>query len=268
MSAEAAERELLATRREFPTLAKGVHLISHSLGAMPAAGARVRNPFLDEWENESITSWHEWLPAVRELGDLVAARHRRRSGTVAMLPNVSIVQAVVASCFDFRGPRNRDRLRRPQLLDRPLRLASAGAPRRRAVRRQERRRDPPAHRGAARGDRRADAPRPNQPRALPFERDVRREARHRSRARDGRDGAPRFLPVGGDGAAQARRVGLRHRVRRLGEVGVRRARRGVPLRAAGPASRSSGRWRPGGSATPSPSRSTWGRCGTRRTRGE
>jgi kynureninase len=105
MSAEAA---LLATRPEFPTLAKGVHLISHSLGAMPAAARANVNRFVDEWENDSIASWGEhWLPAVHGLGDLVASVIGVAPGTVAMLPNVSIVQAIVASCFDFRGPRNR-----------------------------------------------------------------------------------------------------------------------------------------------------------------
>jgi kynureninase len=108
MSADTREAELLATRTDFPTLAKGVHLISHSLGAMPAAARANANRFVDEWENDSIASWGEhWLPAVRSLGDLVARVLGVDAGTVCMLPNVSIAQAVVASCFDFRGPRNK-----------------------------------------------------------------------------------------------------------------------------------------------------------------
>jgi kynureninase len=108
MPAQAAEAELLAARTDFPTLAKGVHLISHSLGAMPAAARAYANRFVDEWENDSIASWGEhWLPAVRSLGDLIAGVLGVAPGTVCMLPNVSIAQAVVASCFDFRGPRNK-----------------------------------------------------------------------------------------------------------------------------------------------------------------
>jgi kynureninase len=108
MPAEADERDLLATRPEFPTLTKGVHLISHSLGAMPAAARGYATQFIDEWENDSIASWGEhWLPAVRSLGDLVGSVLGVAPGTVCMLPNVSIVQAVVASCFDFKGPRNK-----------------------------------------------------------------------------------------------------------------------------------------------------------------
>jgi kynureninase len=85
-----------------------VHLISHSLGAMPAAARDHAGRFLDEWEGDSIASWGEhWLPAVRSLGDVIAGVLGVEPGTVCLLPNVSIAQAVVASCFDFRGPRNR-----------------------------------------------------------------------------------------------------------------------------------------------------------------
>ena len=59
-------------RTEFPTLEKGVHLISHSLGAMPRAARANAARFLDEWENDSINAWHTWLPAVRSLADVVA----------------------------------------------------------------------------------------------------------------------------------------------------------------------------------------------------
>ena len=102
------EADLLATRAGFPTLEKGVHLISHSLGAMPGAARAHVTRMLDDWENDSIASWGlSWLPAVRSLGDLVGSVLGVAPGSVCMLPNVSIAQAVVASCFDFKGPRNR-----------------------------------------------------------------------------------------------------------------------------------------------------------------
>jgi kynureninase len=102
------EADLLATRSEFPTLTKGVHLISHSLGAMPGKARGYATQFIDEWENDSIASWGlHWLPAVRSLGDLVGQVLGVAPGTVAMLPNVSIVQAILASCFTFEGKRNR-----------------------------------------------------------------------------------------------------------------------------------------------------------------
>ncbi len=103
---EVSEEALLALREEFPTLGKGVHLISHSLGPMPRAARRHAETFLDEWENDSINAWAKWLPAVRGLADVIARVLGVQPATIAMLPNVSIVQSVVASCFDFNpsGP--------------------------------------------------------------------------------------------------------------------------------------------------------------------
>ncbi len=97
------ESRLLAKRSEFPTVEKGVHLISHSLGAVPRAARAHATRFLDEWENDSINAWGTWLPAVRKLSDLIGKVLGVRPGTVVLLPNVSIVQAVVASCFSFDG---------------------------------------------------------------------------------------------------------------------------------------------------------------------
>ena len=102
------ERSLLATRAEIPALAKGVHLVSHSLGAMPARARELSARFIDEWESDSIEAWGEhWLPAVRGLGDVVAGVLGVSPGTVCMLPNVSIAQATIASCLSFDGPRRK-----------------------------------------------------------------------------------------------------------------------------------------------------------------
>jgi kynureninase len=95
------EADLLATRPEFRTLEKGVHLISHSLGAVPRKAREYVNQFIDEWESESVTAWRIWLPAVRSLGDLVGSVLGVAPGTVVMLPNVSTIQSYIASCFTF-----------------------------------------------------------------------------------------------------------------------------------------------------------------------
>lgn len=101
------EKTLLAYRDRFPTLSKSVHLISHSLGAMPSAARTNATMFLDQWENLSIEAWHDWLPFVDQMGDRVAKVLGVDAGTVIMNQNVSTVQAQVASCFDFKGPRNK-----------------------------------------------------------------------------------------------------------------------------------------------------------------
>ncbi len=96
-----SEEKLLAARAEFPSLESCTHLISHSLGAMPKAARTYANQFLDEWENDSITAWGKWLPAVRSLADVVSGVLGVESGSTLILPNVSTIQAAVASCFTF-----------------------------------------------------------------------------------------------------------------------------------------------------------------------
>jgi len=101
------ESALLALRSEFPTLATSVHLISHSLGAMPRKARERANEFFDLWEHDSIEAWHTWLPYVTEIGDVIADVIGVPHGSVVMNQNVSTIQAIVASALDFTGPRNR-----------------------------------------------------------------------------------------------------------------------------------------------------------------
>jgi kynureninase len=83
---------------------------------MPRAARAHATAFLDDWENDSINAWGKWLPEVRSLADLIAEVLGVAQGTVAILPNVSTVQAVVASCFTYDGksplgtPRERNRI--------------------------------------------------------------------------------------------------------------------------------------------------------------
>ena len=98
---------LLAYRREFPALDGCVHLISHSLGCMPARAATDLAEFVELWKTRSITAWETWLPEV----DAAAARIGRiigaPAGTVIVRHNVSEIQAVLASCFDYPPGRNK-----------------------------------------------------------------------------------------------------------------------------------------------------------------
>ena len=93
--------ELLAWRKEFPSLEGCVHLISHSLGAVPARAAEALREMTDLWARKSITAWEDWLPEV----DQAAARIGRLLGapadTVIMNQNVSTIEAMLASCFDY-----------------------------------------------------------------------------------------------------------------------------------------------------------------------
>jgi len=99
--------DLLKWRAEFPALQRCVHLISHSLGCVPRRAHEYVALFLHQWATESISAWEEWIPEVdrsaRRLERILGAAE----GTIAMRTNVSEVQAVVASCFDYTAERNK-----------------------------------------------------------------------------------------------------------------------------------------------------------------
>lgn len=101
------EPELLALRSEFPSLNDCVHLISHSLGAMPAATEAALQEFAALWARKSITAWEDWLPEARRAAGRIERILRAPSGTVQMFTNVSQVQAAIASCLDYKPARNR-----------------------------------------------------------------------------------------------------------------------------------------------------------------
>ncbi len=99
--------DLLRWRAEFPALENCVHLISHSLGCMPAKARDYMGEFLDLWEQRSITAWDEWLPEVDRAAARIARIISAPEGTVIMRHNVSEIQGLVASCFDYTPERNK-----------------------------------------------------------------------------------------------------------------------------------------------------------------
>lgn len=101
------ERELLALRSEFPSLADCVHMISHSLGAMPAATEASLQEFASLWARRSITAWDEWMPESRRAAARIERILQAPAGTVQMFTNVSQIQAALASCLEFKPERNR-----------------------------------------------------------------------------------------------------------------------------------------------------------------
>jgi kynureninase len=99
---------LLEWRKEFPTLEHTVHLISHSLGAMPRRTRDRLNEYADIWTTRNIRAWEEgWWEMPVTVGNLVASIIGAGEGEVVMLPNVSLAQSVINSCFDWCGKRNK-----------------------------------------------------------------------------------------------------------------------------------------------------------------
>lgn len=99
---------LLEWRREFPILDTTVYMISHSLGAMPRRTRDRLNEYADTWATRGIRAWEEgWWDMPVTVGNLIGAVIGAGPGEVVITQNVSICQAIVLSCFDWSGRRNK-----------------------------------------------------------------------------------------------------------------------------------------------------------------
>ena len=97
-------------REEFPTLASGIHLLSHSLGPMPVAARDSVRAYCDAWElHTSEDAWASaWWDLSQRVGDRIADILGGAPGSVQIQPNASIALESAASCFDFEsGKRNK-----------------------------------------------------------------------------------------------------------------------------------------------------------------
>lgn len=97
-------------RDDFPTLASGIHLLSHSLGPVPRAVRESMIAYCDAWEHHtSEDAWATtWWQLSRRVGDRIARILGGEPTSVQIQPNASIGLATVASCFDFHsGRRNK-----------------------------------------------------------------------------------------------------------------------------------------------------------------
>ncbi len=95
-------------RDSFPILATTSYLVNHSLGAMPAAARHELRRYADEWGSRGVQAWSEgWWETPVTVGDELAPIVGAPPGSIAMVQNVTVAQAVIASCFSMNGPRNR-----------------------------------------------------------------------------------------------------------------------------------------------------------------
>ncbi len=100
--------ELLKWRGEFPILDRTTYMISNSLGAMPRGVYEGLRSYASSWGERGVRAWEEgwWDMAVR-VGDKIAPLIGAGPGEISLHQNVTLTQAVISSCFDFRGPRNK-----------------------------------------------------------------------------------------------------------------------------------------------------------------
>jgi kynureninase len=100
--------DLLRYRSEFPILERTTYLISNSLGAMPRGVYEALQGYADTWATRGVRAWEEhWWMLAAEVGDEIGALMNAPRGSVSTHQNVTTCQAVVASCFDFSGKRNK-----------------------------------------------------------------------------------------------------------------------------------------------------------------
>jgi kynureninase len=100
--------QLLRFRPEFPILERTTYLISNSLGAMPRAAEEALHQYAADWSSRGVRAWEErWWMLAAEVGDEIGVLMNAPSGTISVHQNVTQCQAVIASCLDFSGKRNK-----------------------------------------------------------------------------------------------------------------------------------------------------------------
>ncbi|HEU5479442.1 MAG TPA: aminotransferase class V-fold PLP-dependent enzyme [Candidatus Tumulicola sp.] len=93
-------------REDFPILADSTYLVSHSMGAASLASRRALEEYWSQWAADGPEAWERWLPAIGEIADGIGAIVGAVPGSVFLGPNVSVLQAAVATSIDFSGTRN------------------------------------------------------------------------------------------------------------------------------------------------------------------
>ena len=100
--------ELLKWRSEFPILDRTTYMISNSLGAMPRGVYDSMRAYADSWAQRGVRAWEEgWWDMAVGVGDQIAPLIGAGRGEISLHQNVTQTQAIITSCFDFRGPRNK-----------------------------------------------------------------------------------------------------------------------------------------------------------------
>ena len=94
-------------RTHFPILEKNCYLISNSLGAMPREVEKELQNYTELWVREGVEAWEHWFPLVDEVSGLLAALIGAETRDVTLIHNLTIGSALIASCLDFSGSRNK-----------------------------------------------------------------------------------------------------------------------------------------------------------------
>ncbi|MEO6834781.1 MAG: aminotransferase class V-fold PLP-dependent enzyme [Candidatus Tumulicola sp.] len=93
-------------REHFPILADSTYLVSHSMGAACRGARTALDDYWNQWAAEGPEAWEQWLPGIGAIADGIGAIVGAVPGSVFLGPNVSVLQAAIATCVAFTGERN------------------------------------------------------------------------------------------------------------------------------------------------------------------
>ncbi len=98
--------DLLHWRTEFPILTSTTYLISNSLGAMPRSVFDRLREYADTWATKGVRAWaDEWWEMPVHAGNVIAPLIGAGGGEVSMHPNITLMEAIILSCFEEEGSR-------------------------------------------------------------------------------------------------------------------------------------------------------------------
>ncbi|MBV9233749.1 MAG: aminotransferase class V-fold PLP-dependent enzyme [Candidatus Eremiobacteraeota bacterium] len=106
MTKIASSDRMLETRANFPVLSTSTYLVSHSMGAAPLQARGALEQYWDEWAGDGPEAWERWLPRIAEIADGIGQIIGASPGSVFLGPNVSVLQAAIATCLPWNGLRN------------------------------------------------------------------------------------------------------------------------------------------------------------------
>src|SRR6202171_6687709 len=95
-------------RHRLPTRPDSTYLASHSMGAPPIGARDVLIAYWEAWAKDGPEAWNAWMPELQSLADNLGNIIGAPAGSVSLAPNVSLLQAAIASSLDWGGARNED----------------------------------------------------------------------------------------------------------------------------------------------------------------
>lgn len=99
---------LLEFRKEFPILENSTYLISNSLGAMPKSVFEKMKEYADIWSTRGVRAWEEgWWEMAVNVGNYIAPLIGAGENEVTMHNNISLLQSMLISSFDYPLKRNK-----------------------------------------------------------------------------------------------------------------------------------------------------------------